>query len=332
MKYKKSLLEILLVILQFVITIYLQRSPVYLLLFFLSIIASVYIIKILDSTHYVYKLCSMSLYLTIYTGIVVQIMAYIEDTFIGGILAAFAIPALIGFIVFISLVWLGGIMDVLGIKKIFIVTTICCITAMAVGFILYCVGISVKFLFVSMIWLGASYAMYIYVKKIKHIVLVIMMNTFIVGMTIGAYYSSKDIDYFLLSITVLVFIIMISLEYLAVIISRNIKMTISSSIYIVEIMLLFWSLRWLGGDIILSSSFIFACIFILSMNIAIKLHIGRHLDLYAISVIKLSSMVMFGGILLLVIAILTEGDFFEIPFEIVPDKKFRKINESSSKL
>ena len=96
MKNNKLLLATLI---QTAITVYLQRGAVYFILLFLTLINLIYITKILDSSHKVYKLSSLALYLTVYSGIVIQIMAYLENSIVGTIPYVITIPAFIGFLI-----------------------------------------------------------------------------------------------------------------------------------------------------------------------------------------------------------------------------------------
>ncbi len=86
------------IIVQFLITIYLHGKPIDWILFFFTIFFYIYVTKILDSSHKIYKLCTLSLYASLYSGIVVQIMSYLENI-MQKIPYVISIPAFIGVII-----------------------------------------------------------------------------------------------------------------------------------------------------------------------------------------------------------------------------------------
>jgi len=221
-------------------------------------------------------------------------------------------------------------MEELQIKKVIYMTTLGYFIAILVALIGPFFGVSIKFLFISALWLAISFLAYFIIKWKKMIKVVVFLNAIMAGMTLAAYYSDKEIDYLIILISILVFLLIIVTEYTLLIFAKNQSNIISRSTNISGIILFFWSLRWYGGDQIISSLMAFTFLVFFCMNIAVKKYIKRNLEFKVINVLQFSSMFMFGGILFLIIAILTEGDLFDIPGELFPDNKSKINNKPPS--
>lgn len=212
-------------------------------------------------------------------------------------------------------------MDNLKLRKIFSLTIIGYLIAVSIGCVALFLGISIVFLFIPALWLVISCLAYFSVKQVKWIKFIIFLNVFIAGITMAAFYSSIEIDYSNILISILVFLLIVIVEYFLIFKVENKSAIMRSSTYISGVLLFFWSLRWYGGDVVLSSSITFAFVAIFCMNIAIVTYYHRNEELLVLSVLKLSSMLMFGGVFFLVIVMLSDGELFDIPIEVLNNKE-----------
>jgi Na+/melibiose symporter-like transporter len=69
---------------------------------------------------------------------------------------------------------------------------------------------------------------------------------------------------------------------------------------------------WIDVNLIIGSSIVFMSIIILSLNASLLYYLSHGGDYDSWRIVKLSSMLMFGGIFLAVIIAITEGDIIEI--------------------
>lgn len=218
-------------------------------------------------------------------------------------------------------------MEVLKIRHTFILTTIGYLIAMLIGLILPLVGATRSLLIISVIWMIVTILTYFYVKSIIGTKIVILMNFIVSELTIAAYYSEITMTYSLSILVVLFTMIIMVIEYF-IMINANDKRTIAIfANVIIGMVFVFWLFRWYGGDVVLGSAIVFACIVMICMNISIYYFSRVNVKYSVSSLMKLSSMLIFGGVLAVIIAAISDGEVFELPAELLDSTKSKKNTE-----
>lgn len=203
------------------------------------------------------------------------------------------------------------------IRNTFIISMIGYLMAMSIGLILPLLGASSSLLVISLIWILVTMITYFFVKSTQGTIVVILMNFMVSGITIAAYYSKVKASYDLSAGAICFSLLFMAIECMIMVKAKNKKKVASRTIVFSAIVLIYCLYRWYTGDVILGSSIAFASIVIIAMNVSIGYFYREHMDYKVLSVMKLSSMLIFGGILALIIAVVTEGEILALPFEMV---------------
>ena len=159
------------------------------------------------------------------------------------------------------------------------------------------------------IWLLLTIPIYILSKKIKYLNYVYsIFNAVIVGVAIGSYYSIKSVDLHNISFWLLGFCLAMLLSYQLIAISNRCKKIsliniILSLIGIATTIYLWVTIGPSMGSYLLFIMIIYLCFFI-------SLYFQAD-DFHYLDIVNFGSLLMFGGVFLIIIIIITEGDGIE---------------------
>lgn len=159
----------------------------------------------------------------------------------------------------------------------------------------------------------------LYLRKNSNIYAIIayaIFNALIGGVTISAYYSLKNVTPYNPELIVLIFaaFLIVNLCLTLLIKKRLIFSIINLAITI--ILLCAAGYIWAEKDETLGSSLFFMLIVYLFFGIA-QFIVEKYVEAW-INIIALSSLLMFGGILLVVLVVISEGDALEA-LDVIPD-------------
>ena len=210
------------------------------------------------------------------------------------------------------------------IRKTFLFNTVGYLFAMVIGFYFVRIGISRGFLFLSILWMLLSVLMYFFVKSLNGTKIFVILNFLISGLTIAAYYAEVNVDFKVYAIVLTTSVLFMFLEYIIIINAYNERTIAKYAITISGCLFVVFLFRWIGGDLVLGSAIVFSSVVIICMNISIYHYSYPNLNYDVLKAIKLSSMLMFGGVLTAIIAVISDGDIFDLPIEVMVGNKSKK--------
>ena len=215
-------------------------------------------------------------------------------------------------------------MDIHKIRKTFLFNIVGYLFAMLIGFYFNRLGISRSNLFLSVLWMLLSVLFYFLIKSQNGTKILVIFNFLISGVTIAAYYVEVNVDLKVYAIVLTTSVLFMFLEYIIIINANNERTIAKYAMAISGCFFVVFLFRWIGGDLVLGSSIVFSSIVIICMNISIYHYSHPNLTYDVLKAIKLSSMLIFGGVLTVIIAVISEGDIFELPIEAMVGNKSKK--------
>lgn len=169
-----------------------------------------------------------------------------------------------------------------------------------------------RLLIISGFWLVITIPAFILTKHKRTVIFYIIWNAVMAGVAISAYYLYEEIEmYNIISIT-LYYLVILLLNYLLLYFLTN-KQRANQLLLILSIVGIgVGCIIWFNGNLVRGSSIAFTSIITVCMNFSFKyyLHFDRKFDY--MKLLKLSSMLMFGSIFLVVIIAISEGDAIEM--------------------
>ncbi|TDX46349.1 hypothetical protein [Orenia marismortui] len=164
---------------------------------------------------------------------------------------------------------------------------------------------------VAVVWMFLTIPGYIFSKKIKYIsYLYPIINAVITGMTIASYYIIQSIEVDILDCHIFGFILFMVFNYGIIIITSKRKQISLINIILSIIGSLATIYLWTVISVSLGSHLLFLIIIYLCFFIA--LYLNKQKDSNYLTIVNFASVIMFGGVFLLVLILITEGDGIEI--------------------
>ncbi len=179
-------------------------------------------------------------------------------------------------------------------------------------------GIFVRFgdytscIIMSVVWIFMTVMIYFVIKNQVLIILYSFFNALMAGMAMAIYYLKTDNFEYISVRAVIVILVLLCVNFVVYTIANNYRSA-------AKWMLLFWIvICGIGGYIwgidlsIQGSWIVFVAIISFMFNLAVLKYATKENGFDVYKVIKLYSMLEFGSVLFLVIAIITEGDALEL--------------------
>lgn len=185
---------------------------------------------------------------------------------------------------------------------------------------------------IAVLWMFVTIALYfLYMRKNNNtniIILYSLSNAIIGGIAISSYYSLKNVVPYPTIALVFVFSGIMVINFCLInVVKRKILFT-KINIVMTIILMISSICLWIEDYQSLGSSLVFLTVIYLCFSIALHQVVKRSLDWS--SIIPISSLLMFGGLLLVVIIAITEGDGLEVldlDFDFPGDKKKKSISK-----
>jgi hypothetical protein len=163
-------------------------------------------------------------------------------------------------------------------------------------------------LMISFAWMLLTIPIFLFTKRKRTTIIYILFNALVAGITISGYYLYKEIEIYNIMTVSLCYIVILTANYLAMYylqIKRTVNI-VSTSLSVLG--LVFGIYRWTEGNLTLGSSIVFTSIIILCMNISFLYYLSDKRKYDFMGVVKLSSLLMFGGIFFAVLTAISEGE------------------------
>lgn len=210
------------------------------------------------------------------------------------------------------------------IKNTFFMTGISFIAIFTLASMLSFTSIGMPFVYISGIWLLMAASMYKAIKKFEGTMIYIGLNILMTGVLVGSYYNTTEATVKHLFMMFITSIIVLLIEYFLMNRFVDKRKLAKFIISIIAINGIVWLFRWIGGDDILASGIVMVSILVICLNVSIYVFAQTSRVYDEIAVMKLSSMLVFGGILIAVVSVLTEGDLFDFPIMASTDGSKKK--------
>ncbi|WP_018248403.1 hypothetical protein [Orenia marismortui] len=164
---------------------------------------------------------------------------------------------------------------------------------------------------IAVVWMVLTIPGYILSKKIRYIsYLYPIINAVIAGMTIASYYIIQSIEADILDCHIFGFILFMVFNYGIIIITSKRKQISLINIILSIIGGLAAIYLWTVISVSLGSHLLFLIIIYLCFFIA--LYLNKQKDSNYLTIVNFASVIMFGGVFLLVLILITEGEGIEI--------------------
>ncbi|MGI6084313.1 MAG: hypothetical protein ACOYIF_02565 [Acetivibrionales bacterium] len=175
-------------------------------------------------------------------------------------------------------------------------------------------------------WVILSVLIYFLVRKSqKGLKYYSVLNAIISGIAMSSYYSLEDIDLFNTLIILAIFGIVMALDFIMMKKVKNTKYFIKTKIIILIFILISFIFIWLYYSASYGSGLTFMAIILLSLNISLFLKVSAEVN-YT-DIVGIASLLMLGGILVCVLAAITEGEALDLlPFDSSWGKNKKKAN------
>lgn len=166
---------------------------------------------------------------------------------------------------------------------------------------------------VSIIWMIMSATLYFLAIRKSHnnyvVLIYAALNAVIGGIAASAYYSIKTVTPYSPIYLVLFLAALMLVNYGIMCIINNKRNFAIINLVFTVLLLIFLCIKWIKGDLSLGSSLVFLCVIYLCFSIALYLVIMINQEWF--NIIPLASLLMFGGILLVVLIVITEGEVLD---------------------
>ncbi|MBF8984763.1 hypothetical protein IZY60_14565 [Lutibacter sp. B2] len=164
---------------------------------------------------------------------------------------------------------------------------------------------------ISIIWMIITIIFYFIIKKNnKGLIVYSFLNAVVSGIAMSAYYSIKSVLPFNSLFFLIVFGFCMFLNYTIINKTQNNELFIRINIITIILILIISNYIWITSSPTVGSGMVFFCIVYLCFNIALLR--ANNKDTNYTKIVGYASLIMFGGILLAVIVVLSEGDGMEI--------------------
>lgn len=165
-------------------------------------------------------------------------------------------------------------------------------------------------LIIGILWLVLTTPIYFTIrKKQKGLVLYSILNAIIAGVVMGSYYSIKGVSVYNFIIILCIWAIIMLLNYRVVIRRKSKEKGMKIPIIVRVLALIFSIVVWIGFSASLGSALTFISILVLCIDISYALNKNR---IDVMQVIGLASLLMFVGILVCVVVVLSEGEVLDL--------------------
>ncbi|MCC5909980.1 MAG: hypothetical protein JJT76_06035 [Clostridiaceae bacterium] len=167
-------------------------------------------------------------------------------------------------------------------------------------------------LFIGVIWIVATSLIYFFLIRRKEDLIIIYstINAILAGIVISSYYSIKLVSPYNPLILMVIFAIIMLLNYKAFIKIERKELFVRINIIATVIVIIISVIIWIVKSMSLGSSLVFLNVIYLCFNIALFRAIDKESNY--IRILGNASIIMFAGILFSVIQALTEGEGMDI--------------------
>lgn len=167
-------------------------------------------------------------------------------------------------------------------------------------------------LIVGILWMIATIALYFIIRKKDNKVIMVYsaINGIFAGITISAYYSLKNVQSFSVLLFTGVFVVFMAIHYILFNIIKRKDLFVRYNMLIAIIAVICSIYIIMEEKASIGSGVLFFAIIYLCFNVALRRTIKKGIKL--IHTLSYASLLMFGGILLAAIALITDGDVLDV--------------------
>lgn len=193
---------------------------------------------------------------------------------------------------------------------------------------IYIIGLLFSFLeipkmmfVVPLLWLLITGLGHLLVKGKPFVILMLIMDVIMSGLTFGIYYGNIHMTYPKILPAIATFLLCMALEYGLIALPSFKDKHLRNIALFSGLIAFFWFLRWMGGDRVVGSSmfvafYVLSCIHFSFRHIATK---DEHPS--KIAVLRHSTMFVFFGLLFAVFSVLSDGELVDFTGDLFVAKK-----------